>query len=90
MAIHPTVALAVTPGRIRVSPLESCRYDPLLLLLPMPDRPARVDHHLVSTDHLLASRPVEKFDECLLHLFSAESRFFLNALVTDFLRSEVL
>jgi hypothetical protein len=49
--------------------MESCRDDPLLLLLTMPDRPARVDHHLVSTDHLIASSPVEKFDACILHLF---------------------
>jgi hypothetical protein len=68
--------------------MESCRYDPLLLLLTMPDWPARVDHHLVSTDHLIASSPVEKFDQCILHLFQAESGFFLNALVIDFLRSE--
>jgi hypothetical protein len=69
MALHPPVALAVTPGRIRVQPMESCRDDPLWLLLPMPDRPARVDHPLVRTDHLIASSPVEKFDACLLHLF---------------------
>jgi hypothetical protein len=70
--------------------MESYRYDPLLRLLTMPDRPTRVDHHLVSTDHRIASRPVEKFDACILHLFQAESGFFLNALVTDSLRSEVL
>jgi hypothetical protein len=90
MALHPTVALAVTPGRLRVYPMESCRDDPVWLLLTMPDRPARVDQHLVSTHQLIASSPVEKFDAGILHLFSAESRFFFNALVTDFLRSEVL
>ena len=52
--------------------MESVRYDPLLLLLTMPDRPARVDHHLVSTDHLIASSLVEKFDACILHLFQAQ------------------
>jgi hypothetical protein len=51
--------------------MESFRSDPLFLLLTMPDWPASVDHHLVSTDHLIASSPVEKFDQCILHLFQA-------------------
>jgi hypothetical protein len=51
--------------------MESFRYDPLFLLLTMPDRPASVDHHLVSTDHLIASSPVEKFAQGILHLFQA-------------------
>jgi hypothetical protein len=89
MALHPTGALAVTPGRLRVSPLESCRDAPLVRRLTMPDRPARVEHHLVRTNHRIARSPVEKGDACILHLFSAESRVFLNARVTDFLRAAV-
>jgi len=49
--------------------MESCRDDPLLLRLTMPDRPASMDHHLVRTDYFIARSPVEKFDECILHLF---------------------
>jgi hypothetical protein len=76
MALYPTVALAVTPGRLWVQPMESCRDDPLLLRLTMPDRPARTAHHLVRTDYFIASRLVEKSDQCILHLFQAESGFF--------------
>jgi hypothetical protein len=56
--------------------MESCRDDPLLLRLTMPDRPARMAHHLVRTDYFIASRLVEKSDQCILHLFQAESGFF--------------
>jgi hypothetical protein len=69
--------------------MASCRDDPLLLRLTMPDRPARMDHHLVRTDDFIASRLVETSDPGILHLFQAESGFFLTALVTDCLRSEV-
>jgi hypothetical protein len=51
--------------------MEPCRDNPLWLLLTMPDWPARVDHHLVSTDHLIGSNLVEKFAACILHLFQA-------------------
>jgi hypothetical protein len=87
MALHPTVARALTPGRLRVSPLASCRDAPWWRRLTRPDRPARVDHPLVSTAPRLASRPVEKFAAGLLPLGSAERRFFVNARGTDCLRS---
>jgi hypothetical protein len=68
--------------------MESCRDDPLSRLLTMPDRPARVDHHLVSTAEFIASSLVEKSDQCILHLFQASSGFFFTALAPDFRRSE--
>jgi hypothetical protein len=89
MALHPPVALAVTPGRLCVPPMAACRDDPLWLRLTMPDRPASMAHHLVRTDDVIARRLVEKSAPCILHLFQAESGFFLPALVTDVLRSAV-
>src|SRR5215471_13304470 len=79
MAIDPAVTLAVAPRGLCVQPFQARRHDPLLLVFAMPDRPTRPNQHLVSADDVIASSRVKKFDKCILHLFQARSRFFLNA-----------
>jgi hypothetical protein len=76
VAIDPAVALALTPGRLGGQPCQAVRDDAWLLLLAMPDRATRPDHHLVGADHVSARMLVEQFDKGILRLFQAESRFF--------------
>jgi hypothetical protein len=51
--------------------MASCRDAPWLRLLTMPERPARMDHHRVSTDDFIARSLVEQSAQCILHLFQA-------------------
>src|SRR6266508_1731365 len=90
MAVHPAVALAVAPGPIGIQPSQSFRDNPLFLVLAMPERTPRVQHHLVSANKVIAGTLVETFAECILHRFQGQSGFFLSALVIGSPRSEAL
>src|SRR5262249_39570 len=83
MSVDPAITVAITPRPIRVQAVQSFGNDPLHLLFTMPDRSSGLHHHLVRTDDFIASIPEERFDTCILHLFQAQSRFFLSAPASD-------
>jgi hypothetical protein len=84
MPIHPPVTVTFTPRGLLIQSVQPSGDEPWRSLLGVPDRSPRVIHHLIAAHDLTRSIHEEIFEQHILELFQAGSRFFLTVRVIGF------